>query len=520
MENEGNSPKRDTRFALVFTLVLLGGFLLRRAFFAASDFPLHDGGLFYVMIGDLIRNGFHLPIVSSYNAASIPFLYPPLGLYAAGWIETTFGADRLQLFRWIPLVLSTAAIPAFYFLAKEVLKEKWTSLGAMAIFSVLPMSYTWVLMGGGVTRAFGEVLCILALAFVFRFLRASWWVDGAAAVLLCGFTVLSHPEWAWFLFYSIALISLAAVIRKPRRGVILSVVLLLGTLLVVSPWLIIVLRVHGGMVSLPLLDSGFNRGGDIARLITLSWSNEPFFPFITLLGILGSVVAIRRRQYLLPIWLLMVFCLQGRAADQKAVIPLALVAGVGLAAANDFLRSKWPAWEAKKIAYGIGALLYGFLFLSAYLYTSQLIKPLPAAFHQGVAWIKDETPPASTFMVITGETWERDNYSEWIAALTGRASLNVVQGYEWLPGFSDRIDRFDSANLAFSLGIGNFLQWMQANDLQADYLVMPRWQNYGPGNYFKEPALHWEDWVSVIGAPVSFENDALMIVDLTKISNP
>ncbi len=51
----------------------------------------------------------------------------------------------------------------------------------MAIFSVLPMSYTWVIMGGGVTRALGQVLCILALAFVFRFLRTSWFLDGAAA---------------------------------------------------------------------------------------------------------------------------------------------------------------------------------------------------------------------------------------------------------------------------------------------------------------------------------------------------
>ncbi len=199
----------------------------------------------------------------------------------------------------------------------------------MAIFSVLPMSYTWVIMGGGVTRAFGEVLCILALAFVFRFLRTTRWLEGVAAALLCGLTVLSHPEWAWFLFYSVALICLAAVIRKPRRGVILSAAILLGTLLVVSPWLIGVLRVHGGSISLPLQDSGFNRGGDIARLITLDWSNEPFFPFITLFGIIGVVISLIRKQYLLPIWLLMVFILQGRAADQKAVIPLGAARRVG-----------------------------------------------------------------------------------------------------------------------------------------------------------------------------------------------
>ena len=358
----------------------------------------------------------------------------------------------------------------------------------MAIFSVLPMSYTWVIMGGGVTRAFGEVLCILALAFVFRFLRTTRWLEGVAAVLFCGLTVLSHPEWAWFLFYSVALICLAAVIRKPRRGVILSAAILLGTLLVVSPWLIGVLRVHGGSISLPLQDSGFNRGGDIARLITLDWSNEPFFPFITLFGIIGVVISLIRKQYLLPIWLLMVFILQGRAADQKAVIPLALLGGLGLAAAYEFIRARWPAWEGKKIAYIAGALLYGFLFLNSYLYTNELIKPFPAGFDQGVAWIKDETPPESTFLVISGETWERDKYSEWIAALTGWRSATVVQGYEWLPGFSERISRYDQVNLEYARGINNFLRWAQANDLTADYLVLPRWQNYGSGNYFTKPA--------------------------------
>ena len=487
-------------------------------FFASSSFPLHDGGFFYVLVGDLIRNGFQLPVTSSYNGASIPFLYPPLGLYAAGWIETAFHADRLQLFRWMPLLLSTAAIPAFYFLAKEILKDKWISLAAMAIFSVLPMSYTWVIMGGGVTRALGQVLCILALAFVFRFLRTSWWLDGAAAALFCGLTVLSHPEWAWFLFYSVALVCLAAVIRRPGRGVILSLIILLGTLLVVSPWLIGVTRIHGCSISLPLLDSGFNRGTDIAKLITLEFTNEPFFPFMTLFGIIGAVVTLRRRQYLLPVWLLMVFCLQGRAADQKAVIPLALLGGLGLAAVNDFLREKWPAWGGRRwVAFVTGALLYGILFLNSFLYTNQVIKPLPAGFHEGVEWIKNGTPAASSFMVITGQTWETDKYSEWITTLTGRRSANVVQGYEWLPGFSERILRYDQANAAYAEGLTSFLQWIQANDLGADYLVLPRWKDFGAGNYSIKPGLHWEDWSTVPGAEVVFENDTLMIVDLAKI---
>ncbi len=160
----------------------------------------------------------------------------------------------------------------------------------------------------------------------------------------------------------------------------------------------------------------------------------------------------------------MVFCLQGRAADQKAVIPLALLAGC-LAAVNEFLREKWPAWGWRWVAFVAGALLYGILFLNSFLYTNQVIKPLPAGFHEGVEWIKNGTPAASSFMVITGQTWETDKYSEWITTLTGRRSANVVQGYEWLPGFSERILRYDQANAAYAEGLTSFLQWIQANDL-------------------------------------------------------
>ena len=88
-----------------------------------------------------------------------------------------------------------------------------------------------------------------------------------------------------------------------------------------------------------------------------------------------------------------------------------------------------------------------------------------------------------------------------------------MQGYEWLPGFSERILRYDDANAAYAQGIVNFIAWTQANDMTADYLVLPRWKDFGAGNYSINPPLHWQDWASVPGAVV-FENDALTIIDL------
>ena len=505
---------KDLKFRVFFFLVLFSGFLLRWVFFASSSFPLHDGGLFYVMVGDLIDNGFRLPAITSYNGASIPFLYPPLGLYIAGWLETILKTDRLQLFRILPLVLSIAAIPAFYFLAMEALKEKWTALAAMAVFSILPLSYAWVIMGGGVTRAFGEVFCLLALAFILRFLRSSHWQDLLPAAIFCGFTVLSHPEWALFLFYSAGLLCAAAVIEKRGRGVILSLAILIGTILITSPWLAGVTSAHGGSLSLPLLDSGFNRGSDIARFITISWTNEPFFPVLTMLAIAGLVAAARRKMWILVAWLPLVFFLQGRAADQKAVVPLALLGGLGIAALHRFLSARWSAWEGKRLAYFAAGLVWVYAMLGSFLYVNQLIKPVRASFLEGVNWFRETTPQEATFLVISGETWEKDKYSEWIAALSGRRSLNVVQGYEWLPGFSTRIDRFNKANAAYAQGGSRLLAWMEENGARADYLVLPKWPGYSAGNFDNKPALHWQDWKDSPVGEIVFENDELIVIKI------
>jgi hypothetical protein len=515
--DEGFSLKKDLKFPVIFILVLLGGFLLRWVFFASSSFPLHDGGLFYIMVGDLIRNGFQIPVFTSYNNASIPFIYPPLGLFLTGWIESVFKADRLQLFRWIPLLVSTAAIPAFYFLARQVLKEKWTSLAVTAAFSVLPMSYAWVIMGGGVTRAFGELFCILALAFVLRFLDSARWQDGLPAALFCGFTVLSHPEWAWFLFYSLALLCLAAIFQKRGKALILSLAVLLGTLLVVSPWLVSIIKLHGGSISLPLMDSGFNRGGDIAKFIFLSWSNEPFFSVITFFAIAGCIFAGKRKMWVLLIWLPLVFFLQGRAADQKAVVPLALLAGLGIAGLFDLARSRWPAWEGRRFSYAIIAVIWIYALLCSFLFVNQFIKPMPVGFLAGINWIKEKTPSASSYLVISGENWEKDKYSEWISTLTGRESATLVQGYEWLPGFSTRIARYDDANLAYSQGNSKFLEWMNANGIHADFIVLPKWPGYAADYSATKPSLHWNDWSKIPGVVIAFENDDVLIIDLSRI---
>ena len=85
--------KSDPFLVLGLSLaILLGGFV-RLAHVIPNDFPLNDGSLFYTMVQDLRAAHYALPDTTSFNQAGIPFAYPPLGLYLAGFLSDIFKLD-------------------------------------------------------------------------------------------------------------------------------------------------------------------------------------------------------------------------------------------------------------------------------------------------------------------------------------------------------------------------------------------------------------------------------------------
>lgn len=65
------------------------GLILRLLPALSADFPLNDGGLFYLMTRELQGAHYALPVYTSYNSAQIPFAYPPLAFYIAGRFKRT-----------------------------------------------------------------------------------------------------------------------------------------------------------------------------------------------------------------------------------------------------------------------------------------------------------------------------------------------------------------------------------------------------------------------------------------------
>ena len=137
---------------------------------AGSTFPLNDGGLFVVMIRDILADGFRLPIGTSYNAAGIPFAYPPLALYLAAVLVKITALPMPELLRWLPLIANLGTVAAFAALARSLAPERGSATAAALLFPTLPFSIEWLVTGGGLTRSFGMLFLTLAVLAAHRYL--------------------------------------------------------------------------------------------------------------------------------------------------------------------------------------------------------------------------------------------------------------------------------------------------------------------------------------------------------------
>ncbi len=192
MKKTERTLTRDQWATLILGLALFLGLLIRLFPALLARFPLNDGGMFLSMIRDLRANGFLLPKFTTYNLAEIPFAYPPFGFYVAALLSL-LGIPELETLRWLPALVNFASIPAFYLLANAVLKDRPRAAVASLCFTLVPSSYGWQIMGGGLTRSFGVLFIILTLYVMHEMFGRGTWKFVALTILIGALAVLSHP---------------------------------------------------------------------------------------------------------------------------------------------------------------------------------------------------------------------------------------------------------------------------------------------------------------------------------------
>lgn len=479
--------------AAVIDVVILGAFI-RFSFILHSNFPINDGGLFYVMVRDLQRNNFALPRYTTYNYAHIPYAYPPFSFYLLGVITKIFNWNLLSTFRFFPALTSSLTILAFVALARPILKNPVLVVFASFAFALLPQGFEWEISGGGVTRSLGMLFAVLALREAYSLYTRDGRRRLITCIVLSSLTVVTHPEFAWFLVYSTAVFLFA--LGRSREGIARSAVLVVGTAVCSAPWWATIVMRFGPWPILSATHGGWPLYGGAVDLLLLRITYEPLFPVIGALALLGLVWAVAKRRYLLPLWLLVTLIVDPRNSYTSSSVVVALLAGVGLyygllpltRALQDRGDPRLPGFpvltdaerntqfRANTLARLVIALIACYSVFAALVSHGTLLSPISRSQRIALAWVRQKTPAGSRFIIPTVQPWNLDKVSEWFPALTNRVSVATVQGYEWAGNgvFQHRINESLLLEKCSDKTANCLEKWAASAHVTYDYVFLPK----------------------------------------------
>lgn len=477
-----SSPPWDVLFLM---LALILGAIVRFAPTVMAGGPVNDGGMFYSMIDDLIANGFRLPPHASYNATGIPFAYPPLSLYVGAALASV-GIPTGEVVRWLPPLISTLSILAFYWTCSIMLGSGSTAALSSVAYALMPRTFSWYVMGGGLSRSFGVLFLLLTCGSAWLLFTKPASKRVLLTALLGAGAVLSHPETG---LHTLAACALIWLLRGRTRAHTRSSFLVAGSVVILTaPWWATVLAQHGFAAFQSAMGTGAHNGLFWVPWLTMDFAEERFVTVFTVLGLIGIVVQSLRGAWFLPVWMLAAFAVEPRSATAIAALPLAMLAGVGL---GEFVLpqiGRMNNGEVPATADWLGAMSTGpaariaaaylvFLaFLGAFAYNLALSRYVvsPSA-REAMTWIRQNTIPGSQFVMLTGSPDPfSDPQAEWFPVFTGRTSVTTIQGQEWTLGgaFLPFLNDLKGLGACVNQSPACIEDWAAAHDLTYEYIYV------------------------------------------------
>ena len=430
----------------------------------------------------------------------------------------------LQVLCFLPVTASIPTIPAFYGLAGSLLRSRVQAALSVLAFALLPRSFIWLIMGGGLTRSFGLLFAILMLqqTYLLYTLHRTRFVF--STILFAALTVLSHPAGAWFAAFSAALLFLFY--GRNRVGLIRSVWVVAGVLLLTATWWVTVVARFGPSPLLAASETGGYAWYSWIRLVTFDFSEESFLGLLATIGLVGALFCVARRRLWLPVWLAAILILDPRSGATYAMLPLAMLAAIGImgvvlpavSSSTGTAVTGVPVQEeglddrltVLRLHGWFPRLVLAFVLLHALVSALMVgsmhpsaLEVLPAEDQAAMEWVAANTDPASRFVLVTAAlAWASDNTSEWFPALAQRVSVATVQDYEWLPKsqFHQQVERFAELQACAAQDEPCFESWVRQN---------------GPSfeNVYVHEAQVWISPGKVLPCPVRLRNSLLVSKD-------
>lgn len=484
-----NLPRNRKSFLLLcLSLSVILGALVRLPYFFAYDFALNDGALFTQMAEAIRSNGYVLPEAVEYNQTEIPLAYPPLAFYFVAFLTDLFGFDVLEVVRYLPLVFNLLSICVFVLLAASLIKDKLILLYTSLFFPLIPRSYEWLIMGGGVTRSVGFFFALIAAYQANRGLSKPDLRPFIYCSLFLSMAALSHLEWG---ITGVVTVSLLILFRHfNQRSFLLIVALGASVLVVTSPWWVTVLIRHG---LAPFLAASTTSEWDLSRLENIILGLKIFddglgLP-LSILAVIGWLLSVARKDWFLPVWLIAIFLTTPRHGPTAGAMPLAILASVGLVQfvipsliqVATLAKNKFDSIEVAKakpkytffqgLPPNYVALSCVISVVCLLLLTINYVKHTPLAALTGsernaMTWIKDNTPSESKFILLSQSvSWEDDRVAEWFPVLSQRRSLTTAQGLEWIPGdaFHSKVGKIKELKRTQALDTNSLAKYVESH---------------------------------------------------------
>jgi hypothetical protein len=497
------SLSSDELGILFFLASIILGSWFRLFPLLTAGFPINDGGLFYVMIKAIQENGYRLPEHVFYNGLDIPLAYPPLGFYISGLFADLLQVELLKVLQWLPAFVLIATIPAVFYLANLLLKSRLKAGLAAMLYSLLPRSISWLIMGGGITRSFGQLFLILATIQIYLLFTTNHKKHLFYSILFSSLVVLTHPEAT---IHTLAIgLTLWGLFGRSKANTVSTFLIAGATLLVTMPWWAVMLTRFGFSPYLSASQTGFHGAGYLLAFI-MPFSQEVFIPLVAVLAIIGGIYLIARKDYLVPLLYAVPFFVEPRNAPNVSVIFMAMLASVALCdlilpvlskvsgELNNKIHTRLFSSLPEKI---LIVLLVISLILGMQLFGMELSqKHVSNDTLHAFEWVISHTNEESRYLVLTGETAALEDFTnEWFPALANRVSVTTLQGLEWKDpaGFTERITALeDIQRCRFNQNILKCTEsFARRSNLEFDYLFVLR-KSINPSiQYLDTPA--WDE---------------------------
>ena len=240
----------------IFVLVILWGII--PLFYNALTYkiPLGYGGLYALMSESIVNNGFLLPSsVPFYGPGGLPFMYPPFGFYLMAVTSNIFGISAWNYLRFSPPIFSALSLIPLYLFSQKLTNTRVVASTCVVIVAYSVDVYMVHTVAAGMVRALAFLLVMSALFFYLEAIQEDKDIYYVFASIFFGLTILTH--WLYAVFFVIST-TIMGISTFRWQTILKSLVMGLGSLLIVAPWLGLMLHNYG----FPFLISPFQSHGN------------------------------------------------------------------------------------------------------------------------------------------------------------------------------------------------------------------------------------------------------------------